>query len=126
MDELIARLTERLEVDPATARELVAIVLKFLSCEAPEAALAPLVEAHPWIAELLAVTPEQEPPPASERHFGGMARLMHVADRMMDLGLTMPQVQMAVRDIVAYARETVGDEPIDALVRTVPGLRQVL
>ena len=32
----------------------------------------------------------------------------------------------AVRDIVGYARETVGAEPVDRLVRAVPGLRQVV
>ena len=55
-----------------------------------------------------------------------MAKLIQVADAMMAHGLTMPQVQEAVRDIVGYARETVGTEPVDRLVRAVPGLRQVV
>lgn len=126
MDELIARLTERLDMDAATARSVVGLVLKFLDREAPQEAMAPLLQAHPWIPALLADIPEEGPPPASERHFGGMARLMQAADRMMALGLTMPQVQAAVRETVAYARETAGSEAIDHLVRTVPGLRQVV
>ncbi|WP_238121947.1 MULTISPECIES: hypothetical protein [unclassified Xanthobacter] len=126
MDDLIARLTQHLDVSPGTARSLVGIVLKFLCHEAPHEALAPLLAAHPWIPEVLAATPEEPAPALSERHFGGVARLMHVADRMMAQGLTMPQVQEAVRDIVAYARESVGDAEIDAVVRAVPGLRQVL
>ncbi len=126
MDELISRLTGRLGIDSQTAQKLVVIIIQFLGREAPPSAMAPLVAAHPWLAEILAATPPLEAPPASERHFGGMARLMEVADRMMAFGLTMGQVQEAVRETVGYARESVGAEPIDALVRTVPGLRQVV
>lgn len=125
MDELIARLAARLEVPPEVVANLVGIVLKFLDREAPEDAMRPLLEAHPWIEAVLAATPADEAPPASERHFGGMARLMQVADRMMALGLTMPQVQTTVHEVVAYARVTVGDAAIDTLVRSIPGLRQV-
>ncbi|QRG06265.1 hypothetical protein EZH22_25420 [Xanthobacter dioxanivorans] len=126
MDELIARLGERLGVDQRTARELVAIVIQFLAREAPPEAMAPLFAAHPWAQGLAAEVPEAKATTPSERHFGGMARLMGVADRMMALGLTMPQVQQTVRETVDYARDTVGPEPVDALVRAIPGLRQVV
>jgi len=125
MDDLIAHLADRLNVAPQTARELLVIVLTFLQREAPEAALRPLLEANPWIAEVLADAPEDPPLADAERHFGGMARLIHVADRMMALGLTMDQVQTTVRDVVAFARATTGAGAIDTLVRSVPGLRLV-
>ncbi|MFG1430479.1 DUF2267 domain-containing protein [Xanthobacter sp. V2C-8] len=126
MDELVARLTARLNLTPATARGVVGLVLHFLDHEAPAEVMQPLLDAHPWIPELVSEIPCEPALPASERHFGGMGRLMQVADRMMALGLTMPQVQAAVRETVAYARETVGSEPVDRLVRAVPGLRQVV
>lgn len=126
MDELITRLSQRLDLDPAAARGVVGLVLKFLDREAPREDIAPLLAAHPWIPALLEEIPDEPAPPACERHFGGMARLMQVADRMMALGLTMPQVQTAVRETVAYARETVGDDAINHLVRAIPGLRQVV
>lgn len=126
MDELIARLEQRLDLDALTARRVLGMVLKFLDREAPPELTGPLLEVHPWIPALLADVPDEAAPAASERHFGGMARLMQAADRMMALGLTMSQVQAAVRETVAYARETVGDAAIDRLVRAVPGLRQVV
>ncbi|WP_454917035.1 hypothetical protein [Xanthobacter sediminis] len=126
MDEIIARLTTRMDLDPATARAVVGLVLSFLDREAPPEAMAPLREAYPWIPALLAHIPETVALPDAERHFGGMGRLMQAADRMMALGLTMPQVQAAVCETVAYARETVGGEAIDRLVRAIPGLRQVV
>lgn len=126
MDELISRLTGRLGIDSQTAQKLVVIIIQYLGREAPAEAMAPLVAAHPWLEPILADTPPLDAPPASERHFGGMARLMEVADQMMAFGLTMPQVQDAVRETVGYARESVGAGPVDALVHTVPGLRQVV
>lgn len=126
MDELIARLGERVEVDGRTAEALVAIVIQFLAREAPAEAMAPLYAAHPWARALADAAPEGDATAPSERHFGGMARLMRVADQMMAHGLTMPQVQVAVRETVDYARETVGAEPVDRLVRAVPGLSHVV
>ena len=126
MDDLVAYLRARLDLDEATARAVVVIVIQFLGKEAPSDALAPLFSVHPWAEALTAEAPEADATELSERHFGGMARLMHVADRMMAHGLTMPQVQLAVHEVVAYARTTVGDEPVNRLVRAVPGLRQVV
>jgi len=121
MDDLVAYLRTRLDVDETTARAVVVIVIQFLGKEAPADLLAPLFAVHPW-----AEAPEVDVTELSERHFGGMARLMLVADRMMAHGLTMAQVQFAVHEIVAYARTTVGEEPVNRLVRAVPGLRQVV
>ncbi|MDI4659189.1 hypothetical protein [Xanthobacter autotrophicus] len=126
MDDLVAYLRTRLDLDEATARAVVVIVIQFLGKEAPADVLAPLFAVHPWAQALTAEAPEVDATELSERHFGGMARLMLVADRMMAHGLTMAQVQFAVHEIVAYARTTVGDEPVDRLVRAVPGLRQVV
>lgn len=126
MDQLVARLSARLGVDAATARQLIAITIRFLAREAPAGAVAPLFAAHPWLNDLVAAAPGETPHAPADRHFGGMARLMEVADEMMGYGLTMAQVQDAVRETVDYARETVGAEPVDSLVRTIPGLRVVV
>ncbi|MDI4667053.1 hypothetical protein K9U40_22410 [Xanthobacter autotrophicus] len=126
MDDLVAHLRECLDVDEGTARALVVIVIQFLGREAPAEVLEPLFAVHPWAQALAVDAPEADITEPSERHFGGMARLMHVADRMMAHGITMPQVQLCVHEIVGYARTTVGAEPVDRLVRAVPGLRQVV
>ncbi|MGE4373428.1 MAG: hypothetical protein AB7E29_11135 [Xanthobacter sp.] len=126
MDALVNRLVEQQNVSPKTARALIVIVLQFLSREAPPETLAPVIAAYPWIPDVLAeATPEDESA-ATSRHFGGMARLMDVANRMMAHGLTMAEVQATVRDTVNYAREGAGDAAVDALVRSIPGLHQVV
>lgn len=126
MDDLISRLVARHKISEDTARILVVIVLQYLVKEAPAEKLAPIIAAHPWIPEVLAKAgPEQATTPAAQ-HFGGMARLMEVADRMMAHGLTMSEVQSTIRDTVDYARAHAGNENVDALVRSIPGLRQVV
>ncbi len=126
MDDLIARLVARHKISEDTARNLVVIVLQYLVKEAPADKLAPIIAAYPWIPVVLAEAgPEQAATPA-DHHFGGMARLMEVADRMMAHGLTISEVQSTIRDTVDFAREHAGDEDVDALVRSIPGLRQVV
>ncbi|MFG1359191.1 DUF2267 domain-containing protein [Xanthobacter pseudotagetidis] len=126
MDELLDRLEAHVGLPRDTGRAVVAIVVQFLGREAPAAAMAPLVARHPWIIEAQADAPEAPPPTHANRHFGGMARLMELANRMMALGLTMGEVQSATREVVAYARETAGAESVDGVVRAIPGLRQLV
>lgn len=126
MDELVSRLEERVGIEPDAGRKVIAILVQFLGREAPAEAMAPLLARHPWIADLVAQTPEPAALASANRHFGGMARLMEVANRMMAHGLTMGEVQGAVREIVAYARETAGAESVDGVVAAIPGLRQLV
>lgn len=126
MDDLIAHLVSRHKISEETARQLVVIVLQYLEKEAPADKFAPIIAAYPWIPAVLAEAgPEQAVTPAG-RHFGGMARLMEVADRMMAHGLTMSEVQSTIRDTVDFAREHAGEDDVNALVRSIPGLRQVV
>lgn len=126
MDELLDRLETRVGLAPDTGRAVIALLVQFLRREAPADAMAPLLARHPWIADLAAQTPEPAAPAAANRHFGGMARLMELANRMMALGLTMGEVQSAVREVVDYARESAGAESVDGVVRSIPGLRQLV
>ncbi|MGQ3676483.1 hypothetical protein ACT6QH_13425 [Xanthobacter sp. TB0139] len=126
MDALVNRLVEQRNVSPQTARALIVIVLQFLSREAPPETLAPVISAYPWIPDVLAKAEPEDEHGATSRHFGGMARLMDVANRMMAHGLTMAEVQATVRATVDYAREGAGDEAVNTLVRSIPGLRQVV
>lgn len=125
MDQLIARLQEKVGISEAAAKRAVEVVIEFLSREAPADTMAELSEKIPGVAGIIACLPDEATLPASTRHFGGMARLMQVADHMMAAGMTMPQIQEATREVVAYAREQAGDEVVDRIVVSIPGLRQI-
>lgn len=126
MDELAGRLTGTLGLREDQAEGAIAILVGFLAREAPSAAMARIADHVPGVAAILAAPPLEPPSRHFGRHFGGMAGLMDVANRMMALGLTMSDVQAVVRETVAFARARAGDEAVDEIVTAVPGLRQVV
>lgn len=125
MRDLISRLQQRQGISEDAARRAIEVVVGFIAQEAPAGAMDELDLAIPGLKALAASLPDGGALPAGSSHFGGMARLMMAADRMMAAGMTMPQAQMATREIVAYARERAGAELVDRVVAAVPGLRQV-
>lgn len=125
MRDLIARLQQRQGISEDAARRAIEVVVDFIAHEAPAGTMDQLEVAIPGIKALAATLPECGAAPAGSSHFGGMARLMVAADRMMAAGLTMPQAQTATREIIAYARERAGPDLVDRVVAAVPGLRQV-
>ncbi|OYX88115.1 MAG: hypothetical protein B7Y84_09560 [Azorhizobium sp. 32-67-21] len=125
MRDLIARLQTKLGISEDAARRAIEVVVGFISHEAPAGALDELDAAIPGLKVLAETLPDDATIPAGSRHFGGMARLMMLADRMMAAGMTMPQVQDATREIIAYARERAGAPLVERIVAAIPGLRQV-
>ena len=125
MEELIDRLQSKVGVSRDAAARAVEVVIEFLSREAPAETMAQLNAAIPGLSELAGPLPADTTVLAGTRHFGGMARLMVVADKMMAAGLTMQQVQEAAREVIDYARETAGADVVDRIVASIPGLRQV-
>ncbi|QTL02366.1 DUF2267 domain-containing protein [Aquabacter sp. L1I39] len=125
MEELVTRLKEKVGLSDVAARRAVDVVIEFLSSEAPAGAMEDLAAAVPGLSDVLSRCSRESNVPLSTRHFGGMARLMQVADRMMSAGMTMAQVQQATHEVVAFARERAGDEAVNRIVTAIPGLRQV-
>lgn len=127
MDELIARLMARVGLSEPQARTSIAILLAFLDHEAPPSALEQLFSALPDARAMLDSAAEVAAPDAEgTRHFGGITRLMGVADRLMANGLDMTQVQVTVREVVLFARERAGDSAVEEIVTGIPGLRHAL
>lgn len=125
METLTDRLMARVGLSEAQARSAVRVLSTFLSTEAPPPTRARL---HAVLPDLAPATGSGEPEADGDgtSHFGGMARLMRVADRLMAEGLSMIEVQATVREVVAYARETAGDATVDEIVTAIPGLRHAL
>jgi hypothetical protein len=49
---------------------------------------------------------------------------MGAGTKMMAAGLSMGQVQGVTREIIAYAREKIGDDAVGEIVGAIPGLSQ--
>ncbi|MBA4791085.1 MAG: DUF2267 domain-containing protein [Pseudomonadota bacterium] len=125
MEELIDRLQRKVGISREAAHRAVEVVTEFISREAPADTVAELAAAIPGLGDLTGPLPSETTVLAGTRHFGGMARLMVVADKMMAAGLTMQQVQDATHEVMDFARERAGEDLVNRIVQAIPGLRQI-
>ena len=118
MDELIGRLVANVGVERSVAEKAVVIILDFLRKEGPAGKVGDLIDRLPGAEALLASQSE-----ASGGVFS-MGGIMGAGTKMMAAGLSMGQVQGITREIIAYAREKIGDDAVGEIVGAIPGLSQ--
>jgi hypothetical protein len=123
MDELIARLVANVGVDRAAAEKAVGVIFEFLRKEGPADQVQALIERLPGAEALMQA---QEGVDSSGGGMFAMGGIMGAGTKMMAAGLSMGQVQGVTREVIAYAREQVGDEAIEKIVGAIPGLSQFI
>lgn len=124
MDELIARITSNVGVDDATARSAVRVILSFLYQQGDREQVTALAGHIPGAADYLEATEDD-----SASTLGGLGGLMGggamaVLGKLQALGLGMGQIQGVTKETVGFAREKAGDDIVDAVVGSIPGLSQ--
>jgi hypothetical protein len=123
MDELIARLVANVGVDRAAAEKAIGVIFEFLRKEGPADQVQALIERLPGAEALMQA---QEGVDSSGGGMFAMGGIMGAGTKMMAAGLSMGQVQGVTREVIAYAREQVGDEAIEKIVGAIPGLSQFI
>ncbi len=120
MDELIARLVANIGIDKATAESAIGIILGFLRSDGPTAKVQAIIDQLPGAEAAIA---------AQTSAGGGLGSLfgggiMGAGTKLMAAGLGMSDISSVGREILGYAREKIGSEAVDDIVRDVPGLSQ--
>jgi len=119
MDELIARLVANVGVERTAAEKAVGIIFDFLRKEGPPDKVQDLLDRIPGAQALIQ---------AQEGADGGgmftMGGIMGAGTKMMAAGLSMSQVQGVTREVIAYAREKLGEDEVGEIVGAIPGLSQ--
>jgi hypothetical protein len=116
MDELLDRLVANVGVDRSVAEKAVGIILAFLFKEGPAGKVQTLINQMPG-----AETAVQA---AANEGGMGMGGIMGVGTKLMAAGLGMDQMQAVTREIIAYAREKLGEDAVGEIVGSIPGLGQ--
>ena len=116
MDELLDRLVAKVGVDRGVAEKAVGIILSFLLKEGPSDKVQALINQMPGAEAAMQAT-------ASEGGFG-MGGIMGVGTKLMAAGLGMDQMQGVTREIIAYARDKLGEDTVGEIVGSIPGLGQ--
>ena len=116
MDELVGRLVASVGIDRAVAEKSVGIILAFLLKEGPSDKVQALINQMPGAENAMQAA-------AGEGGFG-MGGIMGVGTKLMAAGLGMDQMQGVTRELIAYAREKVGEDAVGEIVGSIPGLSQ--
>jgi hypothetical protein len=116
MDELLGRLVANVGIDRTMAEKAVAIILQFLLKEGPPDKARALIDQLPGAEALLASAP-------AGGGFG-MGGIMGAGTQLMGIGLDMGQVQAVTREVIAFAREKIGEDAVGEMVDAIPGLSQ--
>lgn len=134
MDELIGRVAAAAGIREDLARQAIGIILKFLERDGPPDAVAQILAALPGASQLMA---EQGGGSGGGGLLGSLAGklggsigggmgAMAALNELTNAGLDMGEVQTVTRELVQAARERAGDDVVDRVVASIPGLGQVL
>ncbi|MCA1489665.1 DUF2780 domain-containing protein [Sinorhizobium alkalisoli] len=127
MSELVTRVADNVGIDPATAEKAVGMILGFLQREAADGPVARMIEAIPGAPELVA---QYSGEGGNGGLLGGLMSamggggVMALGQQLMSQGLGMGEITALAKETIAYAKEKAGDEVVDEVVASVPGLSQ--
>jgi hypothetical protein len=130
MNELITRVADNVGIDPATAEKAIGMMLGFLQREAADGPVAQMIEAIPGAAEMVAKF-NGEGSGNGGGLLGGLLSavgagggVMALGQQLMSQGLGMGEITALAKETIGYAKEVAGDDVVDEVVASVPGLSQ--
>ena len=122
MDELVDQVVGNVGIARPVAERAVGIILDFLATEGPADAVQSVLERLPGSAEAAASAHEE----GGSGLFGAAGGLMGVGSRLMSAGLNMSEIQGVTRVLISYARDKAGDQDVNAIVDSIPGLNEFI
>ncbi len=128
MNELVSRVADSVGLAPDVAEKAIGMMLGFLQREADDGAVARMIEAIPGAPELVAQFNGEGSGGGGllgglMASFGG-GGVMALGQQLMAQGLGMGKITALAKETMAVAREYAGDEVVDTVIASVPGLSQ--
>ena len=130
MNELVTRVADAVGIDPALAEKAIGMMLGFLQREAADGPVAKMIESIPGAVELVAKYNGEGT--GGSGMLGGLMSaiggggVMGLGQQLMGEGLGMSEITGLAKETIAVAREHAGDETVDEVVSSVPGLGQFI
>lgn len=115
MSALSERIAAAAELDETTAEQAVGLILAFMREESDDPAVEEMISKTGGATEALAT--------AGEPDFGGSG-IMGLGAKLMGLGLDMGQIRTVGQELVSSAKAEAGDDTVNRVVGSVPGLSQ--
>jgi len=128
MTEIVTQIADKVGIEPALAEKALGMMLGFLQREADEGAVAKMIAAIPGGTELVAKFNGEGA--GGGGMLGGLMSalggggVMGLGQQLMAQGLGMGEITGLARETIAIAKEHAGEEVVDQVVASVPGLSQ--
>lgn len=127
MNEIVVQIADRVGISTDVAEKAVGMMLGFLQREADDGAVARMIEAIPGATDLVA---QFSGTGSGGGLLGGImgalggGGIMGLGQQLMSQGLGMGEITALAKETIAVARQYAGDEVVDQVVASVPGLGQ--
>ncbi len=131
MNEIIDQIATKVGVSPDIAERAVGMMLGFLQREAPDGPVAQMINSIPGASDLVAQYNGAETGSGSilggiMGALGGAGGIMQLGQELMTHGIGMGEISSLAKETISVARQHAGDQVVDEVVNSVPGLSQFL
>lgn len=123
MEEVLNRIAANTGLTPEKAREAVGHILTYMKTEGTDPAVETMIAETPGANEaILAARGGGGVMGGALGAFGG--GIMALGSKLMGLGLDMGQIRMIATELVTFAKAHAGEETVERVIATTPGLSQ--
>jgi hypothetical protein len=132
MNEIIDQIATKVGISPEIAEKAVGMMLGFLQREAPDGPAARMIESIPGASDLVAQYNGAETAGGGGilgslmSAVGAGGGIMALGQELMSHGLGMGEISALAKETISVARQHAGDQVVDEVVGSVPGLSQFL
>ncbi len=123
MTALVAQIAAATGLDTATAEKAIGMMLGFLEREGDDEAIHKMIAAVPGARELVSQWGGEGSGGLLSGLLGG-GGIMGLGQQLMGLGLGMGEITTLAKQTIAVAKQYAGEELVDQVVASVPGLGQ--
>lgn len=129
MNEIVTEIANRVGIAPDLAEKALGMMLGFLQREAADGPVAVMIEKIPGATELVAQF-NGEGSSSGGGLLGGLMSalggggIMGLGQQLMSEGLGMSEITSLAKETIAIAKQYAGEEVVDQVVASVPGLSQ--
>jgi hypothetical protein len=133
MNEIVDQIAAKAGIAPDVAEKAVGMILGFLQREAPDGPVAKMINAIPGASDLVAQYNGADSTSGGGGLLGGLMSavgagggVMALGQQLMSSGLGMGEITTLAKETIAVARQHAGDQVVDEVVGSIPGLSQFI
>ena len=131
MNEIVDQIAAKAGIAPDVAEKAVGMILGFLQREAPDGPVAKMIQSIPGASDLVAQYNGADSSGGGilgslMSAVGAGGGVMALGQQLMSSGLGMGEITTIAKETIAVARQHAGDQVVDEVVGSIPGLSQFI